>query len=126
MKWPIERRKRRRFYAETGAAAVFRRPWPDASKLGQIIDISMDGLAFRYIARGEQVHGSYQLEIVWGDCSARCENIPFKVISELNTPNEAPLNSIEMRRGRVQFGKLRPDQISKLEYFIQNHTTGEV
>ena len=126
MKWTIERRKHRRFYAETGAAAVFRRPWPDASKLGQIIDISMDGLAFRYTASGERLHESHQLEIVWGDCSARCENIPFRVISELKTPNEAPLNTIGMKRARVQFGELRPDQISKLEYFIQNHTTGEV
>lgn len=126
MKWTIERRKHRRFCAETGAAAVFRRPWPDSSKMGQIIDISMDGLAFRYTPGGDRLHGSYQLEIVWGDCSARCENIPFNDISDLNTPNEAPLNCIETRRGRVQFGELRPDQISKLEYFIQNHTTGEV
>ena len=126
MKWKIERRKHRRFYAATGAAAVFRRPWPDSSTLGQIIDISMGGLAFRYIADGERSHGSYQLEIVWGDCSARFENIPFKVISDLKTPNDAPLNSIEMRRGGVQFEELRPDQISQLEYFIQNHTTREV
>ena len=122
----IERRKHRRFYAETGAAAVFRRPWPESCGLGQIIDISMDGLAFRYTARGERLHGSHQLEIVWGDCSVRLKNIPFKVISDLDTPNAAPLNSIETRRGRVQFGELRPDQISQLEYFIQNHTTGEV
>ena len=126
MKWRIERRKHRRFRAETGAVAVFRRPWPDSSKLGQIIDISMDGLAFRYTADRERLHGSYQLEIVWGDCSVRCENIPFKDISDLNTRNEAPLDSVELRRGRVQFGELGPDQISKLEYFIQNHTIGEV
>jgi hypothetical protein len=126
MKKIVERRKDKRFQAEDGAAAVFRRPWPRSTRLGQIIDISKGGLAFRYIAGEEQSHGSSELEILWGDCSVRLDKMPFGTISDFETATEVPLNSIEMRRSSVQFGELTSEQMSQLEYFIRNHTTGEV
>jgi hypothetical protein len=122
----VERRKDKRFQAEDGAAAVFRRPWPHSTRLGQIIDISKGGLAFRYIAGEEQSHGPSELEILWGDCSVRLDKMPFETISDFKTATEAPLNSIEMMRSSVQFGELTSEQMSQLEYFIRNHTTGEV
>jgi len=122
----VERRKHERFQVEDGALAVLRRPWPHPTTLGQIIDISMGGLAFRYIAGEERSHEPSELEILWGDCSFRLDKIPFETISDFKTANEAPFSSIEMRRNGVQFGELRPEQMSQLEYFIQNHAIGEV
>ena len=122
----VERRKHERFQAEDGALAVLRRPWPHPTTLGQIIDISMGGLAFRYIAGEERSHEPSELEILSGDCSFRLDKIPFETISDFKIANEAPFKFIEMRRSGVQFGELRPEQMSQLEYFIQNHAIGEV
>ena len=48
-------RKYQRFKAQDGAFALL---WPYFSKRGQIIDISLGGLAFRYIASEEESNAS--------------------------------------------------------------------
>jgi len=88
--------------------------------------MSREGLAFRYIAGHERPNGALELEILLGDHSFYLDKIPFKTISDCETANEVPFSSIKMRRSGVQFGDLTPNQISQLEYFIQNHTKGEV
>ncbi len=124
MKGMVERREHNRFRAENGATAVFRRPWPRSFTLGQIIDVSMGGLAFRYIADRVRSRGSHELEIVWGDCSSRLDNIPFKTISDCEMHSKASLNFATRRCG-MQFMDLTDKQKSDLRYFIQNHTTAD-
>ena len=106
------------------ADVLRRRPWPRSSTLGQIIDVSMGGLAFRYIADMVRLRGSYELEIVWGDCSCRLDKIPFKTISDYEIDSEASLN-LATRRCAMQFTDLTDKQKSDLRYFIQNHTTAD-
>ena len=124
MKGMVERRGHSRFRAENGATAVFRRPWPRSSTLGQIIDISMGGLAFRYIADMVRSRGSYELEIVWGDCSCRLDKIPFQTISDCEIDRKPSLNLVT-RRCAMQFMDLTDKQKSDLRYFIQNHTIAD-
>ena len=121
-----DRRKHRRFQVQDTAFVVLRTPWPHSTKVGQIIDISRQGLAFRYIADQGRSNGSSQLEIVSADHSFYLDKVPFKTISDSQTDNDVPFSSIEMRRSTVQFGELTPKQISHLEYFIWNYTTSEV
>ena len=49
----MERRKHKRFQVQDSVFVVLRAPWPRSAKVGQIIDMSRHGLAFRYIA-GEE------------------------------------------------------------------------
>ncbi len=42
----VEQRKHKRFKVLEGAFAALRAPWPHSTRLGQIIDIGMGGLAF--------------------------------------------------------------------------------
>jgi len=123
---PSDRRKHRRFQLHDSAFVVFRAPWPHSTKVGQIIDISRQGLAFRYIADEGWSNGSSELEIVLANHSFYLDKVPFKTISDSKTDNDVPFSSIEMRRSVVQFGDLTPNQISQLEYFIWNHTTSKV
>jgi hypothetical protein len=118
----VERRKHKRFQVRDSTFVVFRAHWPHSTKVGQIIDMSRHGLAFRYIAGEERSNGSFELEILLGDHSFYLNKIPFKTISDCEAANEVPFSCIQMRRSGVQFGNLAPNQISQIEYFIRNHT----
>ena len=122
----MERRKHKRFQVQDSAFVVLRARWPHSTKVGQIIDMSRQGLAFRYIAGEERSNGSFELEILLGDHSFYLNKIPFITIADCEVANEVPFSCIQMRRTGVQFGDLAPNQISQIEYFIRNHTTGEV
>jgi hypothetical protein len=120
-----ERRKHTRFQVQNGALAVLTAPsYPHSTeRLGQITDMGMGGLAFSYIASEEPSNGLVQLTIVLAGNSFHLPKIAFETISDFET-NGVPLSSIKMRRCGVQFGDLTPNQMSKLEYFIRNHSIG--
>jgi hypothetical protein len=119
---PIERRKHKRFKVQYGAFAIFQ---SNVKKLGQIIDISRGGLAFRYIANGERFKGSDELDVLLADNSFHLEKIPFRTISDFVITSEISVNFITTRRCGVRFGELGQDQVSRIEFFINNHTFGE-
>lgn len=125
MKDLVERRKHKRFQVEDGAFALFRPHWHHSTISGRIIDISRDGLAFLYITSKDGSNGSFELSILFAYHSFYCDNVPVKTISDFEVADETPVSSITTRRRGVQFGELTQDQISQLEYFIQNHTIGE-
>jgi hypothetical protein len=120
---PVERRKHRRFQAQDGALVALRL---HVSKLvGQIVDISKGGLAFRYIDIGDRPRGSFQLDILLEKSGFLLEKVPAKTISDSEMPEESPYSSTTTRRQGVQFGELTNNQKSQLEYFIRNHTVGQ-
>jgi hypothetical protein len=115
----FDRRNQDRSLALGGAFAVLR---PQFSKLGQIIDISSDGLAIHYPVSGDQTNGSSELDIFLVGDGIYLEKVPFKAISDLKLVKKKFNGSIPMRRLGVQFGELKQSQISQLEYFIGNYT----
>lgn len=119
----IERRKYSRFWAKDGALIEVR---SHRGRLGEIIDISKGGLAFRYIDIGDRPKGSFELDIFLKEADFRLEKVPAKTISDLKTTKYFPYSSTKTRRQGVQFGELTRNQISKLDHFIKNYTTGEV
>ncbi len=119
----LERRKHERFQVPRGA---FVGVGPYFMKVGPITDMSIDGLAFRYIGSEEPSNRSHKLDIFLTDGDFYLGKIPFETISDSQIVNKAPSSSITMRRSGVQFRKLTHYQISHLESFIQNHTVGEV
>jgi len=56
----LEQRKHKRFRPQDGTYAILRGP---GKKLGQVINISRGGLAFRYIDIGERPKRSFELDI---------------------------------------------------------------
>jgi len=118
-----ERRKYTRFRAKDGALIELR---SHRGRLGEIIDISKGGLAFRYIDIGDRPKGSIELDIFWKETGFRLEKVPAKTVSDLKTTKYFPYSSTKTRRQGVQFGELTRNQISKLDDFIKNYTTGEV
>ena len=114
-----ERREYQRFRVQEGTFAVF---GPDSNKIGQIIDISMGGLAFHYMS-GEEPNGSKELNIFLAESSFYLRKIPFRTVWDQDT-RQVPFSSIDIRRCGVEFGSLSEAQSSQLESFIDDHTLG--
>lgn len=116
----VERRKFKRYHAKERAFAVL---GPDFTKFGQLIDISRDGLSFRYIADvlNDMSAGSFEVDIFFGDDDFYLERLSLIPISDCPERKGFSVQSI-MRRQCVQFGELLPNQVPRLEYFIKKYT----
>ena len=90
--------------------------------LGQIIDISKGGLAFRYVASEARTNGSAVLNILTTDRRFCLEKIPAKIIRDSAMPEEFSFHSITLRHCAVQFGELTTSQKLDLEHFIRSNT----
>lgn len=126
MKDVIERRKHKRFRVREGAFAALKPHWFRSTILGEIIDISIDGLAFRYIAAKKRSELSFKLKILLADGSFSLDKVPSRTISDLEIGNEFSIDFTPIRRCCVQFARLTHDQISGLEHFIRNYSIDEV
>lgn len=116
----VERRKHKRLEIR-GIAYVA--VGPDLDQVGPLADISMGGLAFRYMANQKRSNGS-SLDIFSTDRDLYFGYMPFKEISDIQT-HDTTLRSTGMRRRSVQFGELTPYQMKKLEHLMYKHVTEE-
>ena len=121
-KQEVERRRDGRFQVPDGVFVEVRRP--RHSKLGEIINISMGGVAFRYLATKELSNGSYKLDIFFDEGRFRLNDIFLQTVTDFKT-HKIPCTSITMRRSSVQFKRLSHHQSSQLEHFIENYAVGE-
>jgi hypothetical protein len=122
-KEPVERRQQERFQVH-GDAIVMLKPAEAGS--GQLIDISMGGLTFeQYVSSQGPPIEATQLHILLTGTGFSLRDLPCQSIWDL-TIYERPHASVYKKRYGVQFGALTKGQIRLLEYFIQNHTKGDV
>ena len=122
MKCIPEKRIYKRHSAQDGAHAAILSNCP---KMGQIINISKGGLAFRYVADGEQLNGTFQMDIFLNGNGFYLKKVPFKIISDFYIDNKVPFSAVTIRQCGGQFGELTLSQVSQLDYFIGNHTLSE-
>lgn len=115
----VERRKHKRFTVSNGAFVVLR---PHQLNIGQLLDISMGGLAFTYMADQEPPNRSYELDMFFIGESFYLEGAPIRIAWDCRIDG-VPFSSLKMRRMGVQFGELTPGQKSQLHYFIENYNT---
>ncbi len=116
----VEQRQHKRFQVPKG---TFVGLGPHDTKVGQIIDVGMGGLAFRYVGREEPSNG--ELDIFLNERDFYLGRVPFRTVTDFEITSRRDSGATAMRRSGVQFRKMKPNQISQLEYFIQNHTLGE-
>lgn len=121
---PVERRQHKRIQIKSQADAVLL--GPTFTKGVQIIDISKGGLAFRYVHGQKPSNGLFELDILWDHIDLNLIKLKVKTISDYQIPDEFLLDVIPLRRCGAQFAELTKDQISQLENFIENDSTGEL
>ena len=117
-----ERRQQKRFIAEEGAFAAL---VDQESRLGQIKDISLQGLSFRYIDSQEKLEKADELRIILGHQGLYLDRVPFIKISDFEIESEFRFSTIKMRQIGLKFGELTPQQKLRLDQFIKHHTIGE-
>jgi hypothetical protein len=138
----IDRRKHTRYTAQNGTFALLRSTSIELSKIqdmsmgeigfavikskpvkmGQIINISTNGLAFDYIERRGKSISVFKLDILFAQNTYHLGKLLFKPVFDYAIDSEIPLNSFTIRRCGVQFGELTAHQKSRLEYFLKKHT----
>ena len=137
----IERGKHERLKVKTGAIAMIR-PLPAKqeqtknmsvegnafvarAKYCQIMNISKDGLAFRYIDRNGESNELFELDVLFiqdSICFTYLRNIPFKIAWISPAAGNDLSGNVRTKLLGVQFGKMMPNQISQLDRFIQECT----
>jgi hypothetical protein len=146
----LDRRKQKRFQIRRGAFCLIRsnptkltdidymsmgqiamatlksRP----NKMGQIKDISMDGLSFRYVNPQDRPYESLEsagtdqsleLDILMADCRFYLSNLPFRTIFDVDIKDNRSFNTIKMKHLGVRLGPLMQNQRESLADLIQNH-----
>lgn len=122
VKFSAERRQQKRFKAAEGAFAAL---VDQESRLGQIKDISIRGLSFRYIDSNDKLENARELKIILGRKGLFMDKVPFKKISDFEIKSEFRFSRVKMRQIGLEFGNLTSEQRLKLNRFIQYHTVGE-
>jgi len=117
----VERRKHKRLRVQDDVFVTLR---PSDTGAGRLINISPAGLMFEYVTMNQPSIEATELEIFMTDNVFRLHEVPCQIVWDLPIYKNLTF-SLHMRRCGVQFGELTYSQISQLEYFIQNHTTGK-
>ena len=127
MKEIVNKRRYVRFQVSPDSVyAVFRRHWSRSSIMGSIVDISLGGLSFRYIAREKCSFRSSHMGILLtnGSFCLGFNKVLIKTILDFEIDGETSVG-LETRQCSMQFGDLTDNQKSDLRYFIQTYTTAD-
>ncbi len=122
----VERRKQKRYKAVEGAYAAIS---PNSHKLGQIIDISMGGLSFKYIDTTNTETESSKLPedaVFLSSMGYYVGDLPFKTISDYEITNAPSFSSMKVRKRHVQFTDLSFKQLFDLDYYLRNNVSEQV
>lgn len=117
-----DRRANRRYRAGDGSYAALS---PNSSKVGPIVDISMDGLCFRYIVHGDQPREPVETHIYVGDNGFYLDKMPYETVEDVEIDNPSSLATLIMRQRRIQFVGLTDNQKAQLKYFIAYRTSSQ-
>ena len=114
-----EQREYNRFQVPKDAFAAL---GPDYINVGQIINISMGGLAFRYLDSKVESNAS-ELDIYLASRTFYLYNLPFETVWD-SVANEMHFSSINMKVCGLHFGDLTFEQKFDLRHFIQTFAIG--
>lgn len=119
-----ERRFAKRYRAVDGALAALS---PESGRVGQIRNISLHGLAFRYIADESpetDLHGTVKLQIMFAGEGVWLEGVPVKWVADIDIPSSTSFSRIPLRQTCLQFTTLTDTQKKRLQEFIRRFTSG--
>ena len=90
-------------------------------RVGVIKDVSRGGLALHYIADGNLLHGPVMIDRLFKGEHYYLQDVPVKIIWDLEAQDQPPFSSIPMRRCGIQFKEMTPSRMSQVETFIEKY-----
>jgi len=118
----MERRKYTRFRTQHEAYAALRGSF---TKVGKIYDISLNGLAFRYLLEKNLEETFTHVDIFLKNDGFYLGGVPCTIIYDIKD-STFRFNEVSLYRCGLKFGLLNEEQQNKLEEFLNKHTNGEV
>jgi hypothetical protein len=113
-----DRRECRRFRVRDGAFAAIADTY---GKLGPIHDISLKGVAFRYLDDERPPYaaaGRAHVQLLCREARLRLDGLPAVLVADEALSPEPSFIELKMRRVALQFGDLDADQRHQLADFI--------
>lgn len=114
----IDKRKHKRFDVKDGAYSVLSY---HPTVMGQVINMSMDGLAVTY--KGKRLEESNEVDLFISDAGFYTDQIPVKTVSDHKLAGKFLFSSKTIWQRSLQFGDLTNDQKSQLKQFLQRYTS---
>ncbi len=111
-----ERRKVLRYCPQEGSYIVI------STKVGQLADISKQGLSFIYLADGENIQDQLELDLFCTDHSFYIERLPYQTVFDLVIAESSDFSATLIRRRGVKFGELSSHQLDQLDKFLCKNT----
>ncbi|NWH04545.1 PilZ domain-containing protein [Desulfobacter latus] len=122
----IERRKNKRYKAVEGAYAAIS---PNSNKIGQIIDISMGGLCFKYINtenKSAEPFNRNERSIFLSSMGYYVGDLPFQTIADYEITDKPSFSSMKVRKRHVKFTDLTFKQLFDLDYYLKNNVSEQI
>jgi len=122
----VERRRNKRYKAVEGAYAAI---LPNSHILGQITDISMGGLSFKYIDTSNNDSKAGELpenSVFLSNTGYYMGDIPFKTVSDYEVTNAPSFSSLKVRKRHIQFTDLSFKQLFDLDYYLRNNVFEQI
>lgn len=122
----IERRKNKRYKAVEGAYAAIS---PNSNKIGQIIDISMGGLCFKYINtenKSEEPVNRNEASIFLSSMGYYVGDLPFQTIADYEVTDRPSFSSMKVRKRHVKFTDLTFKQLFDLDNYLKNNVSEQI
>ncbi len=120
IKRTVERRKDKRYKAIEDAYASIN---SNSQKLGQIIDISMGGVCFKYIdtSNDGQNDGTQQESSIFlSPVGYYIGDLPIKIVGDYAVTNTPSFSSMKVKKMHIQFTDFSVIQLFDLDYFLRN------
>lgn len=117
-----ERRQSPRFTVPGKTIAITPR------NLGQVLDISLDGCAIKYIGEDIQLNPDDYIDILMKEAKNQgfyMEKIPINMVWE-DSPDFSAFSTIVVKRVGMEFKELSASQKQQLAVFIDNYGIAEV
>ncbi len=114
-----ERRESKRYRAQEGTFAALHNY---NSYLGQIENISMKGVTFKYINGSEKIDPQQRLRILLTGKKQFVENLPCLAIHDCEAKDPIAYSMVKMRQVHFAFVNLTKKQRLHLNHFIVQHT----
>ncbi len=125
----IDRRKNTRYEAAEGAFAAIS---PNSHKLGQIVDMSMSGLAFKYIdinnnrTKNKEEYREPEESIFLSSMGYYVGDLAFQTISDYEVTNTHSFSDMKIRQRHVKFTDLSFKQLFDLDSYLNNNVTSKM
>ena len=118
----MKKRKFTRFRTQDNAYAALR---GQQTKVGKIADISLNGLAFRYLAEEKSAEVYNKADIFLSQNGFHLPDVSCTVIYDVEEFMDGAYGIKPYRCG-VMFDPLEGEAQGELDYFINNYTTSRV